>query len=455
MDFLLLAFLMVWSFVACFLPLREKALRSLTVANAVVTSLALLALAVPAIGGTSQNVLHGFFVMDQIRGLIAVPLVLGWIVTVVAFALWWGASFKDGTGTRPLFCLRSVSLIGVFSGIILVLLTSALPVVSVGLMLTFVMACVGVLFQVKDAQVLHHVRVFALGLGAALVTSVVGVVLLLIAGYKTTGSFVFTSADVLAAHMDGSSSFALFGIVLTGFAAMWFMGLLPGLAWYRQGMAHLPRGQRLLMRVFLPAVLFPHVLTLAAWAGSSGDALVQKMALVFSGFAALTLCEYLYKEVALADSAVVLLLGLVLVSLAYGPAGAIPALMFLIVLVLLGTTLFLAQGGVWWGARAKKLAVLLLLGVPFVSPLFVPLWLSLGYGIQMMPIVAGIAALIVVYAVVIFSTRILRAWSESEAHYPEMWSARMASLLMVVMVVYGCWFMYADALALMVTAVGK
>lgn len=453
MDFLLVAILLAWSFASSFLPLSEKRLRSLMVANAVLTSLALLALAIPAIAGNPTSIFENLFTVDQLRGLIIVPIAMSWLSGVVAFALWWGASFKSGTGTRPLFCLRSYTLVGAFAGIVLMLLTNSLPLVLLGLLLTFFMACVGVLFQVTDG-VLHHVRMFALGLGGALIALAGGVALLLFAGYQATGTLMLTGDAVRAAEMGTVGPLAMLGITLTGFAGMWFMGLLPGMTWYRKGVANLPKGQRLIMRVFLPAALFPHFLTLSAWGGASGELFVQKMLLLFGLFAGITLVEYLRAQEGVSDSFVVLLLAMALVSMGYGPAGAIPALMMIMMLVFVGTLFLLVHGGVWLKSGVKKYAVAVVAGVPFVSPLFVPYALSVGYGIQMMPLVACISSAVLVYATYMLSCRVFRAWSEAEPKYSDMWGARVATVLLAGMTVYGCWFMYADALSLMVDAVG-
>lgn len=453
MDFLLIAILLVWSLASSFLPLREKLLRSLMVGNALLTSLALLALATPAIAGTPTLILENLFVVDRLRGLILVPLALSWVAGVVGFALWWGRSFKMGVGTRPLFCLRSGTFIGAFMGIILTLLTDSLSLVALGIFMTFLMASVGVLFQVTE-NILQYVRVFALGLGAALITLTVGIGLLLFSGYQTTGALLLTGDAVRAANLGTVGPLAMLGIVLTGFSGMWFMGLLPGMAWYRKGIASLPWGQRLMMRVFLPAALFPHFLTLSAWGGVSGELFSQKMLLLFGVFAGVTLVEYLRAQEGVSDTITVLLLALALVSVGYGPAGAIPALMMIMMMVFLGTLFLLAHGGVWWKTGLRKYAVMIIAGVPFVSPLFIPYALSVGYGIQMMPLVACVSAVVLVYATYTLSCRVFRAWSEVGPQYSDIWSAHIATVLLFGLSVYGCWFMYADALAMLVDAVG-
>ncbi len=453
MDFLLVAILLAWSLASSFIPVSEKRLRSLMVANAVLTSLALIALAVPAITEGSLTVFENLFVVDQLRGLILIPIALSWLSGVVAFALWWGVSFKNGVGNRHLFCLRSSTLIGAFGGIVLVLLTQSLPFVLLGFLLTFFMVCVGVLFQANDG-VLQYMRMFVLGLGGALIALAGGIGLLLFAGYQATGTLLLTGDAVRAAEMGAVGPLAMLGIVLTGFAGMWFMGLLPGMTWYRQGVANLPKGQRLIMRVFLPAALFPHFLTLSVWGGASGELFVQKMLLLFSLFAGITLVEYLRAQERVSDVLIVLLLVMALVSLGYGPAGAIPALMMVMMSVLGGTLFLLGHEGAWWKPRVKKYAVAVVAGVPFVSPLFVPYALSVGYGIQMMPLVACISSAVLVYATYTLSCRVSRAWSEAESQYSDVWSARVALVLLVGMSMYGCWFMYADALSLMVDAVG-
>lgn len=453
MDFLLIAILLIWSFAAIFLPLREKLLRSLMVGNAILVSLALLALAAPAIAGTPVFILESLFVVDRLRGLILIPLALSWAAGVVAFALWWGRSFKTGVGTRPLFCLRSATFIGAFIGIVLILLTNSLPLVVFGTSLTFFMTCVGVLFQVTD-KTLQHVRIFVLGMGAALVSLAAGIGVLLFSGYQMTGTLLLTGDAIQMANLGVVGPLAVFGIVLTGFSVMWFLGLLPGLVWYRKGIASLPRGQRLIVRVFLPAALFPHFLTLSAWGGVSGALVVQKMLLLFGVFAGITLIEYLRAQEGVSDTVTVLLLAMALISVGYGPAGAIPALMIVMMMVFLGTVFLLAHGGVWWKPGLRKYAVMIIAGIPFVSPLFIPYALSVGYGIQMMPFVACVSAAVLMYATYTLSCRVFRAWSEVGPRYSDVWSARIAGVLLFGLSVYGCWFMYTDALALFVDAIG-
>lgn len=453
MDFLLLALLVLWSFGACFLPLRERLLRVIVMANAVGVSLALLALVVPVISGESISVLSNFFTVDTLRALLAIPVAISWIAGVAAFVMWWGASFKSGVGTRPLFCLRSATLVGSFAGILLVLLTDSLPVMLAGILVAFLMACVGVLFQVKE-DVLARVRVFAIGCGMALALFIIGVGLLEISGYQQTGSLLLVGADVQAAELSGSSVLTMFGIAVTGFAAMWFMGLFPGMAWYRRGMANLPKGHRLVMRVFLPAVLFPHLLTLASWGGESGSGFVQKMLLMFSLFAGLTTIEYFRTKEGVAEASVVFLLTLALVMLAFGPAGVIPALMLVMMLVLWGAILLISQGGISWSRRVRTYAITLFVGVPVVSPFFVPLTLGGGYGMQMMPVVAVVVGIFTIWSLFIIANCIAHAWGEGEVTYADRWSGHVAVILLFVMTVYGCWFMYADALALLVKSAG-
>jgi hypothetical protein len=453
MDFLLLTILVLWSFGACFLPLRERLLRVIVMANTVGVSLALLALVVPAIRGERIAVLNSLFVVDTLRALLAIPLAISWIAGVAAFVMWWGASFKSGVGTRPLFCLRSATLVGSFAGVLLVLLTDSLSIMLTGLLIAFLMACVGVLFQAKE-DVLARVRMFAIGCGAALMLLIVGVGFLEISGYQQTSTLLLVGAEVRAAGLSGNSILAMLGIAVTGFSAMWFMGLLPGMAWYRRGMANLPKGHRLVMRVFLPAALFPHLLTLAAWGGESGSDFVQKMLLLFSLFAGLAAIEYIRTKEETAETSAVFLLALTLVALAFGPAGAIPALMLVMMFVLWGAALLISRGGISWSRRTRAYAVAILAGIPVVSPFFVPFALGLGYGIQMMPVVAVIVGVFLIWSLFILTNRITHAWSEGEGTYADLWSGRVSMLLLFVMTVYGCWFMYADALALLVKSVG-
>lgn len=453
MDLLLIAIIVAWSFGTCFLPLREKALRTIVSVNAVLLSLSLAALAVTVLSGSSVTALGGFFLMDSLRALLALPMAIAWVVGTGAFVLWWGTSFKSGVGTRQLFCLRSLTLVGAFAGTLFTLLTDSLAGMLVGLMLTFFMAIIGVLFQITESA-LRHVRMFAVGCGAALGAFALGIGTLLVSGFRQTGELLLTNTDAVQAAMSGTSTLALLGVAITGFSMMWFMGLLPGLAWYRRGIASLPKGQRLVMRVMLPAALFPHALMLAGWGGEAGGLFMQKLFLVGSFFAALTLIEYLRAKESTAEIAITLMLAMMLVSMAYGPAGAIPALMLAMMLVLFGTALIIVHGGVWWKSREKMYATLMFAGVPVVSPLFVPYGLSIGYGIQMMPAVGVIATVLLVYASATLILRIHRAWSEAEPTYADLWSARLATLLFMIATLYGCWFMYADSLALVVKSVG-
>lgn len=453
MDFLLVAILILWSFGACFLPLREKALRTIVSVNAVMLALALTALAVPTLGGTPATALGGLLIMDSLRALLAIPIAIAWVAGTGAFVLWWGVSFKSGVGTRPLFCLRSMSVIGAFAGTLLMLLTDSLAIMLVGLLLTFFMATVGVLFQISDST-LKQVRMFTVGCGAALVTFALGIATLLVSGFQQTGELLLTNTDAVQASMSSTNALALLGVALTGFSMMWFMGLLPGLAWYRRGIANLPKGQRIIMRVMLPTALFPHVITLAGWGGEAGGLFVQKLFLVGGFFAALTLIEYIRVKESTAEISVTLLLAVALVSMAYGPAGVIPALMLMMMLVLLGTLLTIVHGGVWWKPRVRAYAALVIGAAPVISPLFVPYGLSIGYGIQMMPVVATVAAALLFFATATLTVRVYRAWSEAEPTYADLWSGRLAFVLLAIMTVYGCWFMYADNLALVVKSVG-
>jgi hypothetical protein len=430
MDFLLVGILMVWSLGSCFFPMKETGLRSLMMTNAIIVAMALCALAVSAMNSAEPiTALRGLLVADKLRGLLLVPMAISWITGVAAFAKWWGGECKSSVGTRPLFCLRSATLVAAFMGILLILLTDSLPVMLGGLLLTSLMACIGMLFHVHE-EVLPHARKFTLGFA---------------------GMFVMLTAGI-GLMLGGGGRFAMVGLVCTGFSALCFMGLLPGLTWYRKGMMHLPKGQRLMMRVLLPAALFPHVLTLAA--GGATGIFMQKMLLILSIFSGLTLIEYLRAKEGVSETSGVLLLTSVLVSLAYGAAGAIPALMLVMMLVLWGTLALIAQGGTWWKLPAKRYAVLVLVGVPFVSPLFVPYVLSLGYGIQMMPAVACVFAVLLVYATYALAVRVYRAWNEDTVSPADVWRGRLATVLLGIMTVYGCWFMYADALSQIVDAVG-
>ncbi len=459
MNFLLVAILLLWSGVSSVFPFHEKRLRSLVVVNAVLTALALLALAVPAIDGVSSSAVYGLVMVDRLRGLLLIPLALSWMVGVVAFVLWWGASFEKGEGTRPLFCVRNVTLVSAFAGVLLMLLTNALPVVFLGLLLTITSVSLGTLFRIAP-EVLHRVRMLIMGLGGALLVFAVGVTILLIQVYRATDRLMFTLTEVRPVDLGGMEMLTIFGIVFICFASMWCMGLLPAMGWYRKGIVSLPKGHRLVLRIFLPVVLFPHLFTLVAWAEMQGvaDALVEKIFLLFTLFAALTLLEYLRSKQSLADTVTVLLSAMILMSLAFGPAGAIPALMMLVVLVLLGTLLLITNGGAWWPRQTwwkpgvKKYAVALCIAVPFLSPLFVPYALSIGYGVQMMPIIACVAVFVLLYATYSISSRMLTAWSEADAQPYDMWSARIAGVLLVAMTIYGCWFMYADTLSLFVEA---
>lgn len=453
MDFLLLAVLVAWSLGTCFLPVRERTLRIMVMINAMLVSLALTALVVPVFQGSTVTVLEDLFAVDTLRALLAIPVAVSWVAGTAAFVMWWGVSFSTGGGTRPLFCWRSATLVGAFAGILLMLLTDSLPVMLGGLLLTFLMVCVGVLFQVKE-NVLPHVRKFAVGCGAALMMLVAGVGMLLVSGYEQTGTLFMTGDALRIATLSSTSQLSMLGIVTTGFGALWFMGLVPFMAWYRKGMANLPRGHRLVMRVLLPVTLFPHLLTLAAWGGSAGSVFVEKMLLVLSVFAGLTTFEYLRTKEGIGEAMTVFLLTLTLVTMAYGPAGAIPALMIVMMLALGGTALMLSQGAIAWPRKARMYAALVLGGVPGVSPLFVPYALSVGYGIQMMPGVALVTAVFMCAVTFTLVTRTARAWSEDERTYADVWGARFAAVLLVLMTLYGGWFLYTDALALMVKSVG-
>lgn len=453
MDFLLVALLVVWSFGACFLPLKERVLRSVVSLNAVMLAAALFALAVPTLGNAPVTTLGGFFVMDSLRALLTIPMALAWVAGTGAFVLWWGASFKSGTGNRTLFCLRSLTFIGAFAGVLLMFLANSFVVMLGGLVLAFFMAAGGVLFQISD-DALKHVRMFVVGCGVALVVFAGGIATLLISGFQQTGKLLLTNADVIEASMSGANVLALGGIALTGFSILWFMGLLPGLAWYRRGIAHLPKGQRLIMRVMLPVALFPHVMTLAEWGGEGGELFIQKVFLGGSFFAALTLFEYIHTEESAAEISMMLLLAVALVSMAYGPAGAIPALMIMMMFVLLGASLLIGQGGVWWKPRVRAYATWVIGAVPVISPLCIPYGLSVGYGIQMMPVVATITAALLVCASATLAVRVSRAWSEGEPTYADLWSGKFALALLVIMTAYGCWFLSADSLALVVKSVG-
>jgi hypothetical protein len=225
------------------------------------------------------------------------------------------------------------------------------------------------------------------------------------------------------------------------------------MVWFRKGVAELPKAQRLLMRIFLPVALFPHLLTLPAWGGNQGEPFVQKMLIVFSIFSAVTLVEYLRAKESTGEIFAILLLGMALVSGGYGAAGFIPALMIFMGYVLVGTICILVQGGAWWSVRMKKYAILVLAGMPMVSPFFVPFVLSTGYGMQMMPMVATVATLMLAYTLFTLSVRMMRAWTEADVQYSEKWMVKLSALLLIIMTAYGAWFLYADALALMVKAV--
>lgn len=452
MEFLLVAILLLGSAAACFLPLKEKMLRTWFVVNALLTSLALGALAVPVFGGVSVSALQGFLVVDALRGLLLIPIAISWGAIVFAFALWWGACFERGIGSRQLFTLRSVTLVGGFGGVLLTLLANALPLVLFGVFITFMMTCIGTLYEAPD-HMLQRLRKYTIGIGAAFAVFAFGIALLLVGGYQHTGELMLTSSEVRAGMTGSVPMLALLGMAMTGFSALWFLGLVPGMVWFREGVAELPKAQRLLMRVFLPVALFPHLLMLPAWGGNQGESFVQKMLIAFSLFSAGALIEYLRAKESTGEIVAILLLGIALASGGYGGAGFIPALMILIGYVLVGTIYILVQGGAWWSLRMKKYAILVLVGMPVLSPFFVPFVLSTGYGMQMMPLVATVTTLMLAYTLFTLSVRMMRAWTEAEVQYPEKWMVKLSALLLILMTAYGVWFLYADTLALMVNAV--
>lgn len=438
MDFLLVGILVIWSFVASFLPVREKLLRAIMVANAMLTALALVALATPAISGTPTILFDGIFAVDRLRGLFLIPLAGSWVALVVGFALWWGASFQRGTAARPLFCLRSYTLVGMFIGLLIVLLTQMLWMVLVGVFIVLSMMCIEMLFQVSE-QALQEKRNVVVGLGAAYLALVVSVTLLILV------------------HMTNEARTVTLGVlasILFGFSLMWFLGLLPGMHWYRKGVAHLPKGHRALMRACLPVVFFPHILALTALGGEPQAVLMQKMFLLFGVFSLITLFEYIYIRESLAAIVAVFMWSVAFVSMGYGSAGAIPASMMLVLLPIVGTLIILAQGGVFWKGKIKKYARMIFMSIPFVSPIFVPLVLSTGYGIQIMPIVTLITTICYLVALYVLSGRIFQAWSEEAPQYTQIWNARIGGVMLVSLTLYGCWFMYTDTLSLFVDAIG-
>ncbi|NBS67858.1 hypothetical protein EBT31_02950, partial [bacterium] len=215
MEFLLVAILLLGSAAACFLPLKEKMLRTWFVVNALLTSLALGALAVPVFGGVSVSALQGFLVVDALRGLLLIPIAISWGAIVFAFALWWGACFERGIGSRQLFTLRSVTLVGGFGGVLLTLLANALPLVLFGVFITFMMTCIGTLYEAPD-HMLQRLRKYTIGIGAAFAVFAFGIALLLVGGYQHTGELMLTSSEVRAGMTGSVPMLALLGIVVAG-----------------------------------------------------------------------------------------------------------------------------------------------------------------------------------------------------------------------------------------------
>ncbi len=72
----------------------------------------------------------------------------------------------------------------------------------------------------------------------------------------------------------------------------------------------------------------------------------------------------------------------------------------------------------------------------------------------MMPIIAVIAAGFLIFTTSSLAVRISRAWSEAEPTYAERWSGHLAGVLLLVMGIYGIWFLFADSLALVVKSAG-
>ena len=120
---------------------------------------------------------------------------------------------------------------------------------------------------------------------------------------------------------------------------------------------------------------------------------------------------------------------------------------------MLATVFTLTQGGVWLTGRARMFVCAVCIGVPVISPLFVPLMLSVGYGLQMKPVFTVGVAAVTAYALFSLGNRVTSAWTEETPRYAEVWMGKIALAFLAILTLYGVWFLHADALGIIVNAV--
>ncbi len=317
-----------------------------------------------------------------------------------------------------------------------------------GVVLAVGMVCGGALYEAKGGS-RAKLYTYAKGMGVVLGAMLVALLALIAVLFFETGEYVLTVAHAREV-VQGS---ALLPVVLAGLAASIYalIGALPGFAWQREGARELPKAQQLLMRAFLPTALLPHVLTLSAWAGA--DVVVRTLFLVGSIAALGALLEKIQEKEDGGEIFFALLIMLGSASGSYGVAGAIPAAMMGIVGVCVATMFTLAQGGVWLKSRVRWYASAVCVGIPVISPLFVPFMLSIGYGLQMKPIFATCIAGVSAYALFVLTGRLHSAWTEETPRYAEIWMGNIAKAFLVFLTIYGVWFLHADALGIVVNAV--
>ena len=439
------------------LPLHERKLRFVYVGASIVNAMAALSLAVPAFTTPVASGPYGSFVANGVSAFMLFTFALVWLALVAARAVKWGLVFRAGSISRTTFCTQAFgfSCAAFFMNVVFLAAAPVLQLVGLfGIILT-TMLVAGRLRADHDLRTLRQYTMLSL---ASLGATLAGYLIMLFAINGSNHTFGWTYADLTRVAVGSGGGIMHIGFLVASIGLVAFSGLMPFSYWKTHTDRIMPLPLRVLSRVFVPTTAVFMLLSLANVVSISfGDATWSSLVLLTLGaivVAGAALLAWHQRGGGFVYSLVPTLLGLILCTAGYGPAGSIAALMVLPGLLFGASALHLYdEGRLPIGNWTRRLLCWSLLGLPGF-PIFIFLFFSLGYGLQQHPLISALVTA-------------LAAWGmwhgywlgdkdeDDRMHEPRHLSLMrqgLAAFLLVVSLGFGIWFIMPSSIKVLVAA---